>query len=234
MDSLNLFLLIGQSNMCGRGFLTTVEPLKDPRISMFRVGRWSEAREPLFVDKETAGIGPGMSFALRLLRDGPEAKIGLLPCAFGGTKLHMWAPGADLYDHAVAITRIALKQGRLKGILWHQGEGDSGVPERAATYGETFEAMIAKLREDLDARDVPVVAGELGEFLKDRPGIPHFPLINQALRDAAARIPRYACVSAAGLTDIGDHLHFDAPSQRIFGERYAEAYLALAKHGGAA
>jgi hypothetical protein len=87
--------------------------------------------------------------------------------------------------------------------------------------------MIARLRADLNAPAVPVVAGELGEFLKDRPGISHFPIINQALREAAGRISRYACVSSAGLTDIGDHLHFDAPSQRIFGERYAEAYLGI-------
>jgi hypothetical protein len=227
MPPLNLILLIGQSNMCGRGFPDTVPPLKDPRIRMFRLGRWSEAAEPLFIDKATAGIGPAMSFSTRLLETAPEAQIGLIPCAFGGTKLHMWQPGEDLYEHAVALAKLARRQGRLRAILWHQGEGDSGDPERAGTYGARFAGMIARLRDDLEAKDVPVIAGELGEFLKDRPGIPHFTTINQALREAGNVISNYACVSAAGLSDIGDHLHFNAPSQRIFGERYAEAFLKL-------
>lgn len=226
-SEMNLFLLIGQSNMAGRGDPAGVPAIQDPRILMFRVGLWKQAAEPLHADKNTAGIGPGMSFAARLLEAAPAAKIGLLPCAFGGTKLHMWAPGQTLYAHAVAITKIALGQGRLRGILWHQGEGDSGDPERAATYGDRFAAMIAQLREDLDAKNVPVIAGELGEFLKDRPGIPHFPVINRALRDLEGRIPLYACVSAEGLADIGDHLHFNAASQRVFGERYAAAYLKI-------
>jgi hypothetical protein len=232
-ENLNLFLLIGQSNMCGRGpFTEGVPPLKDPRIRMFRLGRWLDANEPLAVDSATAGAGPAMSFALKLLLAQPAARIGLIPCAYGGTKLQQWQPGEDLYEHAVALARLTGKQGVLKGILWHQGEGDSGDPAWAASYGERFAAMIAKLREDLGAQAVPVVAGELGEFLRDRPGVPHYPLVNRALHDQVGRIPRYAVASAAGLSDRGDQLHFNAASQRTFGERYADAYAGLVKENG--
>jgi hypothetical protein len=38
-----------------------------------------------------------------------------------------------------------------------------------------------------------------------------------------------AYVSSDGLRDKGDTLHFDAASARALGERYARAYLQLAK-----
>ncbi|MBT7549375.1 MAG: sialate O-acetylesterase, partial [Gemmatimonadetes bacterium] len=44
---LDVFLLIGQSNMAGRGLMDEVAPLADPRVSMFRDGNWQQAEEPL-------------------------------------------------------------------------------------------------------------------------------------------------------------------------------------------
>lgn len=42
-----------------------------------------------------------MVFATRLLRDGAAARIGLVPCAVGGTEMDRWMPDADLYEHMV-------------------------------------------------------------------------------------------------------------------------------------
>jgi hypothetical protein len=47
------------------------------------------------------------------------------------------------------------------GILWHQGESDSGKPEIIADYPERLDAMAAQLRKDLGAEKVPFVMGEL-------------------------------------------------------------------------
>ena len=41
-----IFLLIGQSNMAGRGPIDTVEPIEHPHIHMFRDGQWVPAAEP--------------------------------------------------------------------------------------------------------------------------------------------------------------------------------------------
>lgn len=41
------FLLIGQSNMAGRGFLDEVPPIHDERIKMLRNGRWQVMAEPI-------------------------------------------------------------------------------------------------------------------------------------------------------------------------------------------
>ena len=44
--------------------------------------------------------------------------------------------------------------------------------------------------------------------------------------------PFFGLVSAAGLTDKGDHLHFDSASLREFGQRYANEYLRITDREG--
>ena len=228
---MEIFLLIGQSNMAGRGPLDAVPDLSHPRIQMYRDGRWVAAAEPLHRDKpEIAGVGLGMSFARRLLEERPDRIIGLLPCAFGGTPLSRWMPGADLYTAAVATTRSAGAAGSLRGILWHQGENDANRPEDVASYGRRLREMVAALRAGLAAPAVPFIAGELGEFLAEREGCrAGYRAINEQLCALKHDIPFYACASAAGLSDKGDRLHFDSAALREFGRRYAAAYLDIAQ-----
>ncbi len=232
-NELRIFLLIGQSNMAGRGRLGEAPPLHHPGVWMFRRGEWIMAEEPLHTDKPAlAGVGLGMSFAGQLVARGRLKSIGLVPCAFGGTALSEWMPGTELSENAVAATRRAMSRGRLSGILWHQGETDSGKTEDAESYGKRFQRMIRRLRRDLDAEDAPVIAGELGAFLGELPDCALFEVVNRQLRQLAGKLPVFACVSASGLTDNGDHLHFDAPSLREFGRRYANAYEKLVGGSG--
>ena len=221
----DLFLLIGQSNMAGRGLLDSTTPLTHPRITMFRDNTWQPATEPLHTDKTTAGISLSISFAHHLLNHTPN-EIGLLPTAVGGTPLSRWMPGNDLYENAVAIAKEALSHGdTLKGILWHQGEADSKDIPTANTYSDRLTEMIITLRQELQADHVPFVSGELGHFLQKHAQCKHFTLVNQALKNIA--LPNYACASASRLVDLGDDVHFDGPSLRTFGKRYAIEYLKL-------
>ena len=215
--------------MAGRGPLDAVPPIEHPLIFMFREGSWMIAREPLHTDKPAiAGIGPGMSFAVAVLEQKPEAQVGLVPCAVGGTPLKRWMPGADLFNNAVAVARQACAGGTLKGILWHQGENDSAREEDTTTYGQRLEKMIPALRDNLGCPEVPFIAGELGAFLA-RSTIPRpmYALINRQLRELGGRVPHCACASAEGLKDKGDCLHFDSASLREFGRRYARAWLSF-------
>ena len=45
--------------------------------------------------------------------------------------------------------------------------------------------------------------------------------------ELAAAVPRCAWVSSEGLNHRGDQLHFDSPSLRTLGRRYAEAFFKL-------
>jgi hypothetical protein len=204
-----------------------VSPISHPDILMFRDEQWQVAEEPLHQDKPHAGIGLGMSFAATLLEAFPGQRIGLIPCAVGGTPLSRWMPGADLYENAVAITKRATAHSVLKGILWHQGESDAQSEVTATSYAQRFTTMVTALREALGSNDIPVIVGQLGEYLHDQPGGPYYSLVNQALQRASETLPQCAYVRAHGLTHKGDGLHFSAVSLRTLGQRYAQAYLGL-------
>ena len=230
-SNLNVFLLIGQSNMAGRGRLDDVPSLQHAEVSMFRDGRWIPAEEPLHTDKPgIAGIGLGMSFAVQLATRAAIAPIGLIPCAFGGTSLAEWMPCTELYENAVSLALAAmLNGGQLRGILWHQGESDSGNRDDAGSYGRRFQAMIQKLRTELSAETVPVITGELGPFLQKDDGTEFSAVVNQELRGLEDAVPVYGCVGAHDLGHNGDELHFDAASLREFGIRYATTYIELTR-----
>ena len=222
-DDMQLFLLIGQSNMAGRGYPEAQDKTTDAGIYMLdEAKQWVLARDPIHFDKPIAGVGPGHQFARTLKKKNPELNIGLIPAAVGGSSLNEWKAGGALYTNAVARAREAMKHGTLKGILWHQGESD-GKPDKTASYPARFSTMIAQLRKDLDAPDVPVVIGEL---VYSRPQSAEF---NQTIPTIAAAVPNCGWVSAEGLTDRGDKLHFSAESARALGQRYAAKLLELEK-----
>ena len=234
MDSTayDLYLLIGQSNMAGRGELGDAAA-PSPRIAMLdKAGAWVPARDPLHFDKpDMVGVGPGLAFALDMLAADPSASIGLIPCAVGGTSLSAWQPGArdeatrtHPYDDALRRARLALPHGRLKAILWHQGEGDC-QREDGWDHAAEMVAFVERLRSAIGATEVPFIAGEIGVFRDERAAACR--RMNATLHGLAGRIPRYACISAEGLADKGDLLHFSAAAARGLGRRYAAALRRL-------
>ena len=83
----------------------------------------------------------------------------------GGTPLSRWSKGGDLYQNAVARAKVAMKDGTLQGVLWHQGESDSGSLETADTYARRLATMIGRglfpltrrtVRRGVSARIVPM------------------------------------------------------------------------------
>jgi hypothetical protein len=220
----HIFLLIGQSNMAGRGPIEPQDLTAPPRVfALAQDGHWRPAVAPIHFDKPAiAGVGPGVAFGASVAERHPSWTVGLVPAAVGGSSLDEWRPGGKLYADALARTRAALSGGaRLAGILWHQGESDD-TPEKAASYVARFQAMISQLRHDLGDPTVPVIVGELGRFATAAPRI------NPQLARVPAAVPDCALVSSSGLTDKGDHLHFNSASARELGRRYAEAWFLLA------
>lgn len=224
---ISIFLLMGQSNMAGRGLVGEVDPIRDERIRVFRNGEWRSATEPLHYDKESAGVGLAMSFAEALLERNPESAIGFVPCAVGSTPIARWMPGADLYRHAVEQAGAARQGGSIKGLLWHQGEHDSIEAGTARDYGRHFERMIRALREELNEPALPVVVGGLGNFLAARPDFPYSHIVDTNLRKLPRTVSHCGFASSEGLGDKGDSLHFDARSLREFGRRYADVYFSV-------
>ncbi len=224
----HLYLLVGQSNMAGRGKVEAVDLSINPRVlTLNKEGRWVVAVDPIHSDKAAAGVGPGKSFGIEMAKKNPDVVIGLIPCAVGGTSVSQWQKGAPstgrwgrLYDNAIRRAKIAMHDGVLKGILWHQGESDAKAGGIAA-YQKKITALVANFRKDLNAPDVPFVAGMIGVW-NPKNNDPR-----QAFNDNLANLPKWipksAVVSSEGLNHRGDHLHFSSAAQRTLGQRYAKA-----------
>ncbi len=230
-----LYLLVGQSNMAGRGKLAPEDREPAERVLVLnKEDQWKNQGEPIHFDKPIAGVGLGFAFAKKMAAADPGVTIGLIPCAVGGTPIKRWMPGGDLFENAVRRARIAQTTGTLRGILWHQGESESATQDRASAYSENLAAVIEGFRRELNSPNLPVVVGELGEFLGSSPKgrSPFAKLVNEQIDLMQSRLKGVAVVSSAGLTHIGDRLHFDSPSQKEFGARYAAAMEDLQKNQG--
>ncbi len=237
-EHFHLFLLVGQSNMAGRGQVEEEDRTPDPRVlSLNKEGKWVPAVDPLHFDKPAVvGVGLGKTFGRIISRTRPDVVIGLIPCAVGGSPIDSWQPGArhdqtnsHPWDDMVKRVHPALEQGTLKGILWHQGESDSSA-KLAPGYERKLHDLIRRLRTEFDAEDVPFIAGQMGEFA-GRDWNEFRRQVDQAHRELPEKVARTAFVSSDGLSDKGDKVHFDAASYRELGRRYARAYLQLADEG---
>ena len=234
-ENFHLFLLVGQSNMAGRGVVEEQDKTPHPRVLMLsKEGRWVPAIDPMHFDKPAAGVGLGKTFGQIIAEANPGVTIGLIPCAVGGSPIDAWKPGAFYsptkshpWDDMAKRAAIALKAGTLKGILWHQGEGDS-LPNLAQAYEPKLHDLAARLRTELNAPAAPFIAGQMGRFA-DVPWTPEKVIVDQAHQNLPKKVPHTAFVSAEGLKHKGDGIHFDSPSFRELGKRYADAFLKMTK-----
>ncbi len=231
-DKFHLYLLIGQSNMAGRGKVEEQDRTPHPHVfSLNKENQWVPAIDPLHFDKSAAGVGPGLAFG-KFMADAqkdPEVRIGLIPCAVGGSPLESWKPGAEdkatkthPWDDMTKRLQLAMKEGTLKGILWHQGESDSNE-KLAATYGTRLEQTLGLLRDEIGDTTVPIVVGQIFNF-KDSPWKD---VVNVEISNFPKRLANTGLATNEGMHDRGDNIHLDSASAREFGKRYAKEMLRL-------
>lgn len=228
------FLMLGQSNMAGRGDFGEVPEIVNDKCLMLRNGKWVIMSEPINPDRQIfgyfhSGVGLAASFADAFANRFHEM-IGLIPCADGGTALKEWMPGTQLYKNAVAQGKLASDISEISGILWHQGENDSGSEEDVQNYRAGFLTLLAALKKDLSLReDIPLLIGGLGDFVSsyDQGRLKYSGKLNEVLQGLCDELPSARFVSAEGLVCKYDGIHFDSASCREFGRRYFAAYCDL-------
>ncbi len=224
------FLIIGQSNMAGRGYIADAQPFdnRDETLKVLRNGRWQGMFRPVNFDRKFSGTCLAESFVEAYQNDHDGVEVGVIPCADGGTSLSQWEEGSILFDNAVYQTKLAMRTSHLVGILWHQGEGDCSE-DCYPLYLEKITKIMTAFRKQLNV-DVPIVVGGIGDFLKDKIEVPQFvnyTYVNEALEKFAKTFPSTAFASAKGLTSNPDNLHFNHKSLMEFGLRYYEAFKTI-------
>lgn len=237
-DDYDIYLLIGQSNCAGRGYFLpedTVNVLEGvwllndslvPEPAVAPLNRYSNIRKDISMQL----IGPGVGFGPAIYQN-TGRKVLLVQNARGGSALESWQVGGDgkvsYLDSALVRTIPALKYGKLKGIVWHQGETDITNGTAGEIYVERFSKMIAALKDSLGVgNEVPVIVGEVGQWAwEDSLKIEAF---NHGTLDTLTRVvPNCRKVSSDGLgyriPDNPRDPHFSREAAIELGKRYAEA-----------
>ncbi len=223
----DLYLLVGQSNMVGVGKIEAEDTLEHPRVFVLNeTDEFVLAKDPLPFKRKAKGVGPGLTFGKIMADANPKAKIGLIPGAVGGTKISYWTPDnpRGLYQEAIRKAKVAMQQGKLKGIIWQQGESDSNMKD-APLYKERLLKLLTAFRKDLGDDRLPIVIGGVGDFLKSS----QYTVVNKAMQDVADEIGNASFSQASTQGHIGDRLHFNSKAQRENGKNMAAAMLKIKK-----
>lgn len=236
-----IYLMIGQSNMTGNAQASDQDKVEDERIKVLGyddcgdTGRvyneWDVAAPPLHACW-SKGIGPGDYFAKTLIEALPAGDtIGLIPCGIAGVDIDFFRKGVTserrgeftippdnhwdtAYDWVIERAQIAQEAGGvIDGIIFHQGESDSGRQE----WLDEVNGMVEDLRADLGTGEIPFLAGEL---LYSGACAGH----NSVIAQLPQHVTNSFVISAEGLNGV-DQFHFDIAGYRTLGQRYGETMI---------
>ena len=225
--------------------------LVDPRFKVLETvdcpaigrekGKWYTAGPPLC--RCRTGLTPVDYFGRTLLANLPSnIKIGVINVSVGGCKIELfdrdnyqtytatapnWMMNAlkeydgNPYGRLVEMSKLAQKEGVIKGILLHQGESNTGD----TTWPRKVSMVYANLLKDLNLnpQKVPLLAGEVVHA--DQGGV--CAGMNTIINILPQTIPNAFVISSKGCADSPDNLHFNAEGYREFGTRYAAKMLTI-------
>ena len=245
VTTVHVFIAAGQSNMSGRGL--PVEGPQSPRIMQFGANRRVIEQAPLRLDMidSPSGTSPATFFAHHYLATQPgHVGVLLIPAARGGTMFRgtpdepsttwTWTKGAAsdpehaLYERSVQQTLDAIDAAKaqgyhviLKGVLWHQGEGNGGMATEA--YAARLDTLISDYRTDLDHPTLPFMVGQQSPegFIAN----PSKLTVDAAHQDTPYRTPftGFAPSTWDGHNE-GDTTHFSTVGTSHLGDTYMTAY----------
>ena len=184
-------------------------------------------------------------FGRKMVENLPEeVKVGTITVAVGGASIDLFDKdkyqaylndaktadwlrnyakeyGGNPYARLIELAKMAQQKGVIKGILLHQGETNNCDQTWPSKVKKIYENILADL--GLDAKNVPLLVGELGQKDQGAACWGH----NAIIDNIAATIPTAHVVSSKDCPLQSDRLHFTAEGYRMFGKRYADVMLEL-------
>ena len=194
---------------------------------------WTKFREQYKKTREQSkkepigGVGPGIYFARDVLKATNRA-IGLIPCAIGGSTINQWNPEkgylGDSSLYGATINKINSIGGRIKGIIWYQGESEAMLQD-TKTYESKFLNIIDSFRKDVNDPDLPIIYVQIGKFnIKDAAMDKSWEKIREIQREVLKKRNNVFMVTGIDLP-LDDCVHLSTEGQSILGKRIAEMAL---------
>lgn len=247
-----IFLCFGQSNMEGQGTIAAEDRTVDSRFQLLQSvdcpnlnrtkGNWYTAVPPL--TRCWTRLSPADYFGRTLVENLPEhVRIGVINVSVGGCRIELFDKdqyqnhlntfpddwfqdildeyNRNPYAHLVNLAKKAQQEGVIKGILLHQGESNNSDQQWPTKVKKIYTDLITDL--DLDAAEVPLLAGELVHA--DQGGL--LAGMNTIINKLPETLPNSFVISSSGCSDQTDNIHFDAAGYRELGRRYGQKMLEL-------
>jgi len=250
-DKFHIYLAFGQSNMEGNARFEPRDTIGNERFKVLQTvdcpdldrkkGQWYTAKPPLC--RCNTGLTPTDYFGRELIENLPEdINVGIINVSVGGCKIELfdkdnfqsyvdtspdWLKNmvkeydGNPYARLVEMAKLAQKDGVIKGILLHQGESNTGDSLWPKKVKGVYDNLLKDL--DLDAEQVPLLAGEL--VSEGQGGA--CASMNAIIATLPEVVPNSYIISSEDCEAIADHLHFSAAGYRKLGKRYGEQMLTL-------
>jgi len=233
----DLWVITGQSNSAGYGRGPVFDP-PELGLSLFRnSGQWALATHPLNESTDTlhpmnrdganTAHAPYLHFA-RLLKQQLGYPIGLIQASRGGSSMEEWnphdpAPSGGLFENM--LNCVAAAGGRVRGIVWYQGESEGGGLT-GHTYQPRFAQAVEAWRASLDHPTLPVLTVQLNRhFIAPTVELERsWSQVREAQRQSARSVPGVSVVPAFDLP-LADGIHTSPAGNMLLGERLARAAL---------
>ena len=233
-----IILVIGQSNMSGRGQPPFTAANSDLAVNYNNAGTWEHLADPYDDESSASAVDydnniaagsmiPGIANSLLQTFDFP---IAFVPAAKGGSNLYVngsnygWAyrNPSNHFDtstlYGQSITK-AQSVGGVELIIMHQGEADLSASRTEANYEADFATMIGHYRQDLYA-EIPIFICQLGTVGGGTDaGVTG---IRSAQHNVDNGMNIFMGATAMEMPRI-DAWHYDTPALTVIGSRLANA-----------
>lgn len=249
---LKVYISSGQSNAVGCSMVTGM-PAKfkgfNKNAIIFvrgecRLGNygWAYLRDGLgsgYGDRDGKGtFGPELLFGCDMAPKDPTQVMAIIKISWGGTNLGIqWRPPSaggetgPLYKNWVEAYHEALSkldpafELEIAGMIWMQGESDTGDPKMANEYEANLIAFIKDIRTETKCPNMPFVLATISKA-------PAWDAYGDVVRAAEANIAKTVPFTATFLTEdygMTDPWHYDTPGMVSLGQRFAKAMKELEK-----
>jgi hypothetical protein len=230
----DVWLIAGQSNAAGYG----KSPASDgPQLGvhMFAAsGAWRLASHPLGdstgtrfpLNRETGNSShsPFLAFGRQLMAS-LGYPIGLIPTALGGSPIARWTPPrGDLYSNMLAY--LEASGGGCRGVLWYQGESDTGAAQREK-YPDAFRRLVSALRKKLRTPTLPILTAQLNRYVGDpdqSPAHANWEAMREIQRQLGRTIPGVFLIPTSDI-GLSDGIHNNSSGNLVIGSRFARTAL---------
>lgn len=250
VETMQIYLCIGQSNMEGQGAIEEQDLTCSNRLRMMptadgysperKMGEWSACIPPL--SGPYSGLSPADYFGRTMIEHLPEdVGVGLVTVAIGGCDIRLfdkdiYSSYLTTYEEEWFVKKVEAYGGNpykrlidMAKIAQEDGEICGVILHQGET--NTGDAQwcnyVKKIYSDiladlsLEAENVPLVAGQV--VPESANGV--CASMNTIINTLPEAIPTAHIVSSEGCAVKEDCVHFDTPGIRLLGERYAEKML---------